>query len=47
LALHATVFVVSVPAVHVLVPMRVYPLKHVGMHELPLASVAEQLPASP
>ena len=47
LALHAAVLVVNVPAEHVLVPDTVYPLLHVGVHELPLASVAVHVPASP
>jgi hypothetical protein len=45
--LHATVLEISAPAVHALVPVRVYPLLHVGVHELPLARLAVQSPASP
>ena len=44
--LHTTV-PVSVPAVHMYEPDAVYPLLHVGVHERPLASVAEHVPASP
>ena len=47
LALHTAVLVVSVPAVHALVPVSVYPLLHVGVHELPLARLAVHGPASP
>ena len=46
-ALHTAVVVVSVPAVHVLVPASVYPLLHVGVHELPLARLAVHMPAAP
>jgi hypothetical protein len=44
--LHVTVSV-RAPAKHALLPDSVYPLRHVGAHELPLASVAVQSPASP
>jgi hypothetical protein len=37
LGLQTAVFVVNVPVVHVLVPDTLYPLLHVGVHELPLA----------
>jgi hypothetical protein len=47
LALHTAVLVVSVPAAHVLVPDAVYPLLHVGVHELPLARLAVHGVASP
>ena len=47
LALHTAVLVVSVPAVHVLVPDTVYPLLHVGVHELPLARLAVHGVATP
>ena len=38
-ALQTAVSVVSVPALHILVPDTVYPLLHVGVHELPLVRV--------
>ena len=47
LGLHMAVLAVSVPAVQVLVPATVYPLLHVGVHELPCSRVAVQLPATP
>ena len=47
LGLHTAESVVSVPAAHVLVPDTVYPLLHVGVHELPLARLAVHGPASP
>ncbi len=47
LALHTAVLVVSMPAVHILVPDTVYPLLHVGVHELPLARLDVHGPASP
>jgi hypothetical protein len=46
LAPHTTVSV-SVPVVHVLVPVRVYPLLHVGMHVLPLARLDVHVPSAP
>ena len=46
-AMHTTVLVVSTPAAHVLVPVSVYPLLHVGVHELPLARLDVHVPASP
>jgi hypothetical protein len=47
LALHTAVSVVSVPAAQVLVPETVYPLLHVGVHELPLARLPVHGVASP
>ena len=47
LGLHTAESVVSMPAAHVLVPDAVYPLLHVGVHELPLARLAVHGPASP
>ncbi len=37
----------SVPAVHALEPVSVYPLLHVGMHELPLARLTVHGVATP
>jgi hypothetical protein len=47
LALHAAVFVVSAPKLQVRVPDVVYPLLHVGVHELPLARLDVHGVASP
>ena len=47
LGLHAAVFVVRAPSVQVLVPETVYPLLHVGVHELPLAKLPVHGVASP
>jgi hypothetical protein len=47
LALHTAVLVVSVPAVHIRLPVSVYPLLHVGVHERPLGRLAVHVPAVP
>ena len=47
LALHTAVLIVSVPNRQVLVPDTVYPLLHVGVHELPLARLVLHGVATP
>jgi hypothetical protein len=44
---HKAVLVVSVPKVQILVPEIIYPLLHVGVHELPLARLPVHGVASP
>ena len=41
------VSVASVPALHVRVPDTVYPLLHVGVHELPLGRLGGHVPKAP